>query len=268
MDYQAKAKQIRRSILEMIAHLGVGHVGGSLSIVDVLTILYYKHMNIDPTNPKMEGRDRLIISKGHSGPALYAVLADLGYFPKEWLLTLNQPKTMLPSHCDMNLTPGVDMTTGSLGQGFSASVGVAMASRLKKDNAYIYTIIGDGESQEGQIWEAAMFAGNQKLHHLIAFTDNNHAQIDGPTPDINPVYPLDKKWKSFGWNVIVVEDGNDVHSIDEAIIKAKKSRLKPSMIILNTIKGKGVSFIERMGYANHNFNLSKAQLAEAIKELE
>lgn len=267
MDLVQKTKDIRKSVLEMIAHLGVGHVGGSLSIVDVLTVLYYKHMRINPQDPKMVGRDRLIISKGHSGPALYAVLADLGYFPKEWLLTLNQSNTKLPSHCDMNLTPGVDMTTGSLGQGFSAAVGVALGSRIKNDKATIYTIIGDGESQEGQIWEAAMFAGNQHLNHLIAFTDLNDAQIDGPTNEINPIYPIDKKWKAFGWNVIVVQDGNDVFQIDEAIIQAKRSRKRPTMILLKTIKGKGVSWIESMGYANHNFNLSKEQLESALKEL-
>ena len=267
MDLFEKAKSIRRSLLETIAHLGVGHVGGSLSIVDVLTVLYYKHMKVDPLQPKMEGRDRLIISKGHSGPALYAVLADLGYFPKEWLLTLNQSKTKLPSHCDMFLTPGVDMTTGSLGQGFSAAVGVALGSRIKQEKAKIYTIIGDGESQEGQIWEAAMFAANHHLSNLIAFTDNNHAQIDGPTKSINPVEPLDKKWRSFQWNVIVVEDGHNLDMIDQAIQKAKRSLKRPTMIILNTIKGKGVSWIEAMWYTNHNFNLSIAQLELALKEL-
>jgi len=268
MNFKEKAKAIRRSTIETIGSLGVGHIGGSLSIVDVLVVLYYKHMNIDPANPKMPGRDRLIISKGHSGPALYAVLADKGDFDKSWLLTLNRPHTSLPSHCDMNLTPGVDMTTGSLGQGFSCAVGVAKASKIVKDHAIIYTIIGDGESQEGQIWEAGMFAGNAKLNNLIAFTDNNHAQIDGFTADINCVDPLSKKWKAFGWNVIEISDGNDPDQIDTAIIKAKTSRSKPTMIILNTIKGKGVSFIEKAGYANHNMPLSQDQVAMALKELE
>lgn len=268
MELKAKAKLIRRLTIETIGSLGVGHIGGSLSIVDVLVVLYYKHMNIDPSNPKMPGRDRLIISKGHSGPALYAVLADKGYFDKSWLLTLNRPHTFLPSHCDMNRTPGVDMTTGSLGQGFSCAVGIAKASKIVKDHAKIYTIIGDGESQEGQIWEAAMFAGNAKLNNLIAFTDNNHAQIDGLTTDINCVEPLEKKWKAFGWNVIDVSNGNDPDQIDEAVIKAKTSRSKPTMILLNTIKGKGVSFIENAGYANHNMPLSKDQVNQALKELE
>ncbi|MDD3842912.1 MAG: thiamine pyrophosphate-dependent enzyme, partial [Candidatus Izemoplasmatales bacterium] len=190
------------------------------------------------------------------------------YFDKSWLLTLNRPHTFLPSHCDMNRTPGVDMTTGSLGQGFSCAVGIAKASKIVKDHAKIYTIIGDGESQEGQIWEAAMFAGNAKLNNLIAFTDNNHAQIDGLTTDINCVEPLEKKWKAFGWNVIDVSNGNDPDQIDEAVIKAKTSRSKPTMILLNTIKGKGVSFIENAGYANHNMPLSKDQVDQALKELE
>jgi transketolase len=268
MDLVTKAKEIRRSTLETIGNLGVGHIGGSLSIVDALVVCYYKHMRIDPKNPKKVGRDRLILSKGHSGPALYAVLADLGYFDKSWLMTLNKPHTKLPSHVDMNLTPGIDMTAGSLGQGFSCAVGIAKASKIVKDRARIYTIIGDGESQEGQIWEAAMFAGNAHLNNLIAFTDNNHAQIDGMTDNINAVNPLDKKWKAFGFNVINVVDGNDTAQIDEAVTKAKRSRSRPTMILLNTIKGKGVSFIENAGYANHNMNLTKEQVALGLKELE
>ncbi|MFA5006189.1 MAG: transketolase [Candidatus Izemoplasmatales bacterium] len=268
MDFKEKAKEIRRSIINMIGHLGVGHIGGSLSIVDALVVLYYKHMRIDPRNPKLEGRDRCIISKGHSGPALYAVLADKGYFDKALLLTLNQPGTKLPSHCDMNLTPGVDMTTGSLAQGFSAAVGAAKASKIVGDGARIYTIIGDGESQEGQVWEAGMFAANAGLNNLIAFTDDNRCQIDGDTDAINRVEPLVDKWAAFGWNVIDVKDGHDVDAIDRAVVMAKRSRKRPTMIILHTIKGKGVSFIEAMGYPNHNFNISKEQVAAALKELE
>lgn len=268
MDFKLKAKAIRKSVFETIGAIGGGHIGGSLSIVDVLTMLYYKHMRIDPANPHQADRDRLFLSKGHGGPALYAILADLGYFPKEWLQTLNRSKTNLPSHVDMNKTPGVDMTAGSLGQGFSASVGAAIASKIKKDGARIYTIIGDGESQEGQIWEAAMLAGNRGLNNLIAFTDNNHCQIDGPTNTINPIDPIGDKWLSFRWNVVEVEDGNDPEQIDEAIKIAKRKRTHPTMIVLNTIKGKGVGFIEAMGYANHHINLSPEQVANAIKELE
>ncbi len=266
LDFIAKCKEIRKDILIAIGTLGVGHIGGSLSIVEVLAVLYYKHMNIDPKNPKMEGRDRLIVSKGHSGPAVYAVLADKGYFPKDWLLTLNQSGTDLPSHCDMNKTPGVDMTTGSLGQGFSCAVGVAKASKLRKDGAIIYTIIGDGESQEGQIWEAAMFASHCKLDNLIAFTDYNKLQIDGKTEDICNVAPLDDKWKAFGWNVITVQNGHDCNEIDEAITNAKKSD-KPTMIVLHTIKGYGISFVQKAGISNHNMPVTKELSEEGLKEL-
>lgn len=264
--FEEKSKEIRRLTMECIGSLGVGHVGGCLSIVDLLTVLYYSKMNIDPTNPKMEGRDRLIISKGHAGPALYATLASKGFFPKDELYTLNKLGTNLPSHCDMNKTPGVDMTTGSLGQGFSCAVGIAIGSKIKKDGAYIYTIIGDGESQEGQIWEAAMLAAHKKLDNLIAFTDYNKLQIDGPVDEINSLSDLPAKWKSFGWHVQRI-DGHDHIAIDEAIEKAKEYKGKPSMIILDTIKGKGVSFVEEAGVGNHNMPITKEQLETALEEL-
>ena len=266
MDLDSKCKELRKNILLEIGTLGVGHIGGSLSIVEALAVLYYKHMNIDPKNPQMEGRDRLIVSKGHSGPAVYAVLADLGYFPNDWLLTLNKPDTNLPSHCDMNRTPGIDMTTGSLGQGFSCAVGIAKASRIKNDGATIYTIIGDGESQEGQIWEAAMFASAHKLNNLIAFTDNNKLQLDGKVIDICGIEPLEDKWRAFGWNVITVSNGNNCDEIDEAVIRAKTSDL-PTMIILNTIKGYGIKFAEDAGISNHSMPVSKEMFEEGMKEL-
>lgn len=266
MDFTSKCRHIRKNILLEIGTLGVGHIGGSLSIVELLTVLYYKHMNIDPNNSQKEGRDRLVVSKGHSGPAVYAVLADLGYFPEDWLLTLNKPGTNLPSHCDMNRTPGIDMTTGSLGQGFSCAVGIAKASALRKDSATIYTIIGDGESQEGQIWEAAMFASAHKLSNLIAFTDNNKLQLDGKVSDICSIEPLDKKWEAFGWNVITVENGNDCESIDKAIIEAKQSEL-PTMIILNTIKGYGIKFAEEAGTSNHSMPVTQDMFEIGMKEL-
>ncbi len=249
-----------------IGTLGVGHIGGSLSIVDLLVVLYEKYMNIDPKNPSKEGRDRLIVSKGHSGPAVYAMLAYKGYFDKSWLLTLNQSGTNLPSHCDMNRTPGIDMTTGSLGQGFSCAVGIALASKIRKDGATIYTIIGDGESQEGQIWEAAMFGAQQKLNNVIAFTDYNNMQIDGNVSDICDLPNLGDRWRSFGWNTIEVENGHDLEAIDTAIAQAKKAD-KPSMIILKTIKGKGVQFIEKMGFANHSIPMTKEQMEAAIAEI-
>lgn len=266
LDLQAKCIDVRKALLKTIGTLGVGHIGGSLSIVELLVVLYEKHMNIDPKNPKMEGRDRLIVSKGHSGPAVYAMLSTKGYFDESWLLTLNQPGTNLPSHCDMNKTPGVDMTTGSLGQGFSCAMGAAKASKIRKDGATIYTIIGDGESQEGQIWEAAMFAAQQKLSNVIAFTDYNKMQIDGTLEEICGLEPLDDKWRAFGWNVITVDDGNDVNAIDAAISCAKCSN-KPSMILLNTVKGKGISFVEKEGVANHSMPISREQMEAGLAEL-
>jgi transketolase len=224
-------------------------------------------MNIDPANPKMEGRDRFVLSKGHAGPALYAVLADRGYFDVSELDTLNQPETHLPSHCDMLKTPGIDMTAGSLGQGISCAVGIAKASKIKKDNAYVYCVVGDGECQEGQVWEAAMAAAQFKLNNMIAFVDNNGMQIDGTTDTIICVGPLAEKWNSFGWNAQCI-DGHDVEAIHNAILEAKKVKDKPSMIILNTVKGKGVSFIEAMGPANHSMPMSEADTLRALEELK
>lgn len=262
---EEQAKEVRIKTLECIAALGVGHVGGSLSIADVLTVLYFDQMNIDPKNPTMPNRDRFVLSKGHGGPAVYASLALKGYFPMELLYTLNQSNTNLPSHTDKNRTVGVDMTTGSLGQGFSAAVGMATAVQMDQSPFYIYTIIGDGESQEGQIWEAGMFAGSYKLDHLIAFTDYNKMQIDGEVQDVNNIAPLDKKWEAFNWHVQVI-DGHDVMAIRDAILTAKTVTGKPSMIILNTIKGKGASFCEgKVG--SHNMNVSNENALEAIERL-
>ena len=252
-----------------IGTLGVGHIGGSLSIVEVLAALYFSEMNIDPQNPKMPGRDRLVCSKGHAGPAVYAALANRGYFPKEELLTLNKGGTHLPSHCDMKLTTGIDMTTGSLGQGFSCAMGVALGSKLENDGATIYTIIGDGESQEGQIWEAALFGAAKGLDNLIAFTDYNKYQIDDSVANVNDIAPLANKWAAFGWNVIEVEDGNDIVEVLSAVRSAKGFRGsgKPTMVILNTVKGKGVKWIEEQGAANHNLKINMEQAQAAINEI-
>lgn len=262
---EQKAKEIRCHTLDCIAELGVGHIGGSLSIVDVLAVLYFDQMNIDPKDPKKASRDRFVLSKGHGGPAVYATLAMKGYIPMEELKTLNQPNTNLPSHTDMNKTVGVDMTTGSLGQGFSAAVGMATSLKMDSLDQYVYAIIGDGESQEGQIWEAAMFAGSRKLDTLIAFTDFNRMQIDGETLEVNDIAPLDKKWEAFNWHVQVV-DGHDVIAIQEAIVKAKGIKHKPSMIILNTCKGKGAFFCEN-DVASHNMPVTKEQAEEAKERL-
>ena len=266
METEKFCKQIREQALRALASIGVGHVGGCLSVVEILGVLYEKHMRVDPKNPNKEGRDRFVLSKGHAGPALYATLALKGYFPVEDLLTLNAINTNLPSHCDMNKTPGIDMTTGSLGQGFSCAVGIAIGSKLKKDDAYVYSIIGDGESQEGQIWEAAMYAAHKKLDNIIAFTDYNKLQIDGPIKDVNSVAPLAEKWRSFGWHVIEI-DGHDCNQIDSAITEGKNLSGIPTMIIANTIKGKGVSFVEQKESANHNMPFTAEDLRNALDEI-
>lgn len=266
IDLQHQANVIRKLTLEEIGKLGVGHVGGSLSICEVLSALYFRLMKIDPQNPGWLERDRLVLSKGHGGPALYAALALKGYFPIELLDTLNRPGTMLPSHCDMRRTVGIDMTTGSLGQGFSAAVGMALAVQMDHLPNTIYTIIGDGESDEGQIWEAAMFAGGRRLDHLIAFTDYNKMQIDGYTQEINPLEPLEDKWRAFGWHVQSI-DGHNTDEIVSAVGQAKRAQGKPSMILLNTIKGKGASFSEGK-LASHNMKLTEEMWKAAVAELE
>lgn len=268
-DLKEICKDIRCDILTSIGHLGVGHIGGCLSVVELLAALYFEEMRIDPANPKMEGRDRFVCSKGHAGPAVYAALAGRGYFDKKELLTLNQGGTDLPSHCDMNRTKGIDMTTGSLGQGFSCAVGVALGSQLAGDDATIYALIGDGESQEGQIWEAAMFAAAKHLDRLVAFTDYNNLQIDGPVSEVNDIAPLGDKWQAFGWNVIDVANGNDVDEVLSSIRKAKENRGsgKPTMVILHTKKGCGVKWIEDLGPGNHNTNVTEEQAKAAIAEI-
>ncbi|MFV0253108.1 MAG: transketolase [Beutenbergiaceae bacterium] len=259
--------RMRYLIVDEIGKLGVGHLGGSLSEVEALVVLYYGgYLRVDPRNPQLEGRDRFILSKGHSGPALYAVLADRGFFPVSELQTLNTSGTNLPSHPDMNLTPGVDMTTGSLGQGFSAAVGVATAARLRADGARVFTLIGDGESHEGQIWEAALYAGHSRLDNLVAFTDFNGMTIDGTVEQINGLEPLADKWTAFGWNTVTV-DGHDLAAVDRAVREAVAHTGQPSMIVLRTTKGKGVSFIEEAGTSNHNMPISAEQTAAALQEL-
>ncbi len=259
------AKEIRKQTLYTIGNLGVGHIGGALSIVDLLALLYGKVMKVDPANPLWEERDMLVLSKGHAGPALYATLALMGFFPMEELSTLNKGGTNLPSHCDRNRTVGIDMTTGSLGQGFSAACGLAYARQLDEKPGYVYAIIGDGESQEGQVWEAAMFASHYHLDHLIAFTDYNKMQIDGKTDDIMDLGDIEGKWKSFGWHTQRV-DGHDVDALEAAIVAAKGVSGTPSMIILDTIKGKGAFFCEgQVGSHSMAFDLAKAH--EAMERL-
>ncbi len=263
---EEKAKEIRKLTIRSIGKLGVGHIGGALSLCEVLSVLYFDVMNVDPKDSKMENRDRMVLSKGHGGPALYAALALKGFFPIKELDTLNQSNTHLPSHCDRKLTNGIDMSTGSLGQGFSAAVGMAIAARMEKRNLYVYTIIGDGESQEGQIWEAALCAGSRKLDNLIAFTDYNKMQLDGMVEEVNGLEPLDKKWESFGWHVQSI-DGHDIKQILYATDNAKKIKEKPNMILLNTIKGKGGYFCENM-VASHNMQITEENWKKALDMLD
>ena len=263
------AREIRKKTLYTIGKLGVGHIGGALSIVDMLALLYGREMRCDPKEPRREDRDIFILSKGHAGPALYAALAIKGFFPISWLDTLNHGGTNLPSHCDRNRTPGIDMTTGSLGQGLSAASGIALGRKMDGVKAAdgkpvnVFCIIGDGESNEGQNWEAAMFAAQFKLSNLIAFTDYNKMQIDGTTEQIMDLGDIEGKWKSFGWYVQRCS-GHDFNAMHEAVSNARANGGKPSMIICDTIKGKGAAFCEgKLESHNMNFDLETAQKAIA-----
>ncbi len=263
---EQKAKQIRKTTIEMFGKLGFGHIGGSMSVVEVLTVLYYEHMRVDSADPHNPKRDKLVLSKGHAGPTLYSILADKGFFPKQWLDTLNRGGTRLPSHCDKNLTPGIDMSTGALGQGLSVAVGMALANRLDKIDSKIYVIIGDGESNEGQVWEGAMASAHFELNHLIAFTYFNKMQIDGYTHEIMKLEDLSAKWASFGWFTQRI-DGHDISQLDSAIRLAKLEKSRPSMIILDTIKGKGAFFAEGK-VINHHMSFDLETAREAIRILD
>ena len=257
---------IRIATIRSLEKAGFGHIGGSMSAADVLAVLYGGEMQLDPAHPDWDGRDYFVLSKGHCGPALYAALALKGYFPMDWLSTINQPGTHLPSHCDRNKTPGIDMTTGSLGQGFSAAMGMAMAGKMDKKDLTVFTVVGDGESQEGQIWEAAMFAGGKKLDNIVAFTDYNNMQIDGYLEEVNGLYPLKAKWESFGWYVQEV-DGHDCKAISQAIDLARKTKGMPHMILLHTIKGKGIYFAENK-VSSHNMPVTEEMWKQAVAEIE
>ncbi len=264
-ELTALSREARQELVRMIGGLGVGHVGGSLSIIEALVYLYYRELRIKPQEPKWPDRDRFVLSKGHAGPALYALLAMRGYFDKSLLSTLNQPGTQLPSHCDMLRTTGIDMTAGSLGQGFSAAVGMALAARMDKKDYRVFCIIGDGESQEGQIWEAAMYASSQKLDNLVLLIDDNGMQIDGVTSDVNAVRPLEKRWSAFGWETMVI-NGHDFTHLRDALDFARKTKGCPTAIVMNTIKGKGISIAEgKVG--SHNMPLSAEETAAALQEL-
>lgn len=259
------SKLMRRDIVSMLTESASGHPGGSLSITDVMAVLFFKEMNIDVSKPNDPDRDRFVLSKGHAAPALYSVLARKGYFEVEELNTLRKISSRLQGHPNMNDLPGIDMSTGSLGQGISAAVGMGLAGKLDKKDYRVYAILGDGELEEGQVWEASMSAAHYKLDNLTAFVDNNGLQIDGNIEDVMNPGPIDKKFEAFGWNVLTI-DGHNYDEIIDAIAKAREFKGKPTVIICNTIKGKGVSFMENnAGW--HGAAPNKEQCEQALKEI-
>ena len=243
LELKQKANEVRKGIVTSVHSAKAGHPGGSLSAADMYTFLYFEEMNIDPKNPKMEDRDRFVLSKGHTAPGLYSVLANRGYFPVEDLTTLRKLGSYLQGHPCMQETPGVDMSSGSLGQGISAAVGMALAGKMDNKDYRVYTLLGDGEIQEGQVWEASMFAGAHKLDNLVVIVDNNGLQIDGKIEDVCSPYPIDKKFEAFNFNVINI-DGHDFDQIRAAMKAARECKGMPTAIIMKTTKGKGVSFME------------------------
>ena len=244
LELMKTANEVRKGAVTAVYSAKSGHPGGSLSAADIYTYLYFEEMNIDPEQPKKADRDRFVLSKGHTAPGLYSTLANRGYFPVEDLKTLRHLGSYLQGHPDMKHIPGVDMSSGSLGQGISAAVGMALSAKMDGDSYRVYTLLGDGEIQEGQVWEAAMFAGHRKLDNLVAIVDNNGLQIDGNIADVCSPYPIDKKFEAFNFHVINVEDGNDFDQLKAAFDEAKTVKGKPTAIIMKTVKGKDVSFME------------------------
>lgn len=267
------ANEVRRGIVTGVHAAKSGHPGGSLGAADIMTYLYFEEMDVDPSNPSRAERDRFVLSKGHCAPALYAVLAERGFFPKEELETLRHIGSRLQGHPNMNDTPGIDMSTGSLGQGISAAVGMALAAKHWGDSYRVYTLLGDGECEEGQVWEAAMFAGNHALDNLVAVVDHNGLQIDGTIDEVNSAMPLADKFRAFKWHVIELADGNDMAQIETAFAEAREVTGTPVAIIAETVKGKGVSFMENQvgwhGKApnDEQFEQAMAELAAAGEEL-
>lgn len=243
-ELQLKANEVRKGIVTAVHAAKAGHPGGSLSAADIFTYLYFEELNIDPKDPKKPDRDRFVLSKGHTAPGLYSALALRGYFPVEDLKTLRHLGSYLQGHPDMKHIPGVDMSSGSLGQGISAAVGMALSAKLSGDDYRVYTLLGDGEIQEGQVWEAAMFAGFRKLDNLVVIVDNNGLQIDGPVDQVCSPYPINEKFKAFNFHVVDLADGNDMDQIAAAFAEARNTKGQPTVIIAHTVKGKGVSFME------------------------
>ena len=264
-ELKSISKEIRKDIVKMLTESASGHPGGSLSATDIMTVLFFKEMNLDPNNEKDPNRDRFVLSKGHAAPVLYSALARRGYFPVEELSTLRKFKSRLQGHPSIQYLPGIDMSTGSLGQGISAAVGMALAGKIDKKDYRVYTILGDGELEEGQVWEASMCAAHYKLNNLTAFIDFNGLQIDGDITKVMNPCPIDKKFEAFGWNVLVI-DGHNYEEIIDAIEKAKECKDKPTAVVCKTIKGKGVSFMENQA-AWHGTAPSKEQCEAAVKEL-
>ena len=265
-ELAAVAKRLRRNIVSMIGKAGSGHPGGSRSAVEIVTTLYFRVLRHNPRDPRWSERDRFVLSKGHAAPLLYAALAECGYFPREELLTLRQLDSCLQGHTDCTLTPGVEMSAGTLGQGLSFGIGVALAGRLNSQDYRVYVLMGDGECDEGQVWEAAMAAAHFKLDRLVAIVDNNGLQLDGWNRDIMNLAPLDKKWQAFGWHVIEV-DGHNFNQLIDAFEQAKGIKGQPTVIIAHTIKGKGVSFMEN-NVDFHGKALTAQELEIALQELE
>ena len=260
------ANEVRKGIVTAVHSAKSGHPGGSLSAADIYTYLYFEEMNIDPKDPKKADRDRFVLSKGHTAPGYYSTLAHRGFFPVEDLTTLRKVGSYLQGHPDMKHIPGVDMSSGSLGQGISAAVGMAISAKLSDDDYRVYTLLGDGEIQEGQVWEASMLAGHRKLDNLVVIVDNNNLQIDGKITDVNSPYPIDKKFEAFNFHVINI-DGNDFDQIEAAFKEARETKGMPTAIIAKTIKGKGVSFMEdQAGW--HGKAPNDEQYAQAMEELE
>ena len=266
IELQKKANEVRKGIVTSVHSAKAGHPGGSLSAADIFTYLYFEEMNVDPENPKMEDRDRFVLSKGHTAPGLYAVLANRGYFPVEDLKTLRKIGSYLQGHPDMKHIPGVDMSSGSLGQGISAAVGMALSAKMREKDYRVYTLLGDGEIQEGQVWEAAMFAGHRKLDNLVVIVDNNGLQIDGKIDDVCSPYPIDEKFAAFQFHVINV-NAHDFDDLRRAFKEARETKGMPTAIIAHSLKGKGVSFME--GQASwHGTAPNDEQYAVAMADLE
>jgi len=267
LELQKTANEIRKGIVTAVHSAKAGHPGGSLSATEVFTYLYFEEMNIDPKDPKKLDRDRFVLSKGHTAPGLYSTLAQRGYFPVEDLVTLRHLGSYLQGHPDMKHIPGVDMSSGSLGQGISAAVGMALSAKLSNEDYRVYTLLGDGEIQEGQVWEASMFAGARNLDNLVVIVDNNGLQIDGAIEDVCSPYPIDKKFEAFNFHVINVADGNDFEQLQAAFEEARATKGMPTAIVMKTVKGKNVSFMENQA-SWHGTAPNDEQYAVAMADLE